>query len=152
MKKNLVFKGSLFLVLFFFCTGIVFAGGKAEQAPKTSDKLKVVLYMNGNLGDRSFFDSAYSGVSRAEKELGIEVRAIEGGYNPANWAPDVEQLCQGDWDIIIAGTYQLQDIIQDLAPLYPNKKFFVYDTDVDYSLGNLDNVYSILYSQNEGSY
>lgn len=152
MKKNLVFKGSLFLVLLFFSASIVFAGGKAEQAPKTSDKLKVVLYMNGNLGDRSFFDSAYSGVSRAEKELGIEVRAIEGGYNPANWAPDVEQLCQGDWDIIICGSYQLQDIVQDLAPLYPDKKFILYDTDVDYSLGNLDNVYSILYSQNEGSY
>jgi basic membrane protein A len=108
--------------------------------------------MNGNLGDKSFFDSANAGVMKAKEDLGISVRAIEGGYDPSNWAPDIEQLCQGDWDIIIAGTWQLQEIIQDLAPQYPEKKFFVYDTSVDYSLGNLDNVYSILYKQNEGSY
>ncbi|MDC7231143.1 MAG: BMP family ABC transporter substrate-binding protein [Sphaerochaetaceae bacterium] len=149
MKKHTVLLVTLLVVLFVMPLS---AAGKAETAGTTSDQLKVVLYMNGNLGDKSFFDSANAGVMRAKENLGISVRAIEGGYDPSNWAPDIEQLCQGDWDIIIAGTWQLQEIIQDLAPQYPEKKFFVYDTSVDYSLGNLDNVYSILYKQNEGSY
>lgn len=152
MKRNSVLMVSIILILLISIASPVFAAGRAETAPRTSDQLRVVLYMNGNLGDRSFFDSAHGGVMRAQSELGIHVRAIEGGYNPANWAPDIEQLCQGDWDIIIAGTWQLQEIVQELAPQYPDKKFFVYDTAVDYSLGNLDNVYSILYKQNEGSY
>ena len=149
MKKHTVLLVTLLVVLFVMPLS---AAGKAETAGTTSDQLKVVLYMNGNLGDKSFFDSANAGVMRAKENLGISVRAIEGGYDPSNWAPDIEQLCQGDWDIIIAGTWQLQEIIQNLAPQYPEKKFFVYDTSVDYSLGNLDNVYSILYKQNEGSY
>jgi len=149
MKKYTVLLVALLVVLFVMPLS---AAGKKETAGTTSDQLKVVLYMNGNLGDKSFFDSANAGVMRAKETLGVSVRAIEGGYDPSNWAPDIEQLCQGDWDIIIAGTWQLQEIIQDLAPQYPEKKFFVYDTSVDYSLGNLDNVYSILYKQNEGSY
>ncbi len=84
-------------------------------------KLKVVLYVNGTLGDKSFFDSANRGLEKAIKELGIEGKTIEGGYDPARWEPDIEQLCQGDWDIIIAGTWQLQEILEKLAPKYPNK-------------------------------
>lgn len=152
MKKNTVLLVTLVLVLLLGISMPLTASGKSESSDTTSDQLKVVLYMNGNLGDKSFFDSANAGVMRAKEDLGISVRAIEGGYDPSNWAPDIEQLCQGDWDIIIVGTWQLQEIIQDLAPQYPDKKFFVYDTSVDYSLGNLDNVYSILYKQNEGSY
>ena len=150
VKKSTVFVATLLLMIGFAMP--LAAGGNGEASDTASDQLKVVLYMNGNLGDKSFFDSANSGVLRAQDDLGIFVRAIEGGYDPANWAPDVEQLCQGEWDIIIAGTWQLQEIIQNLAPQYPDKKFFVYDTAVDYTAGDLSNVYSILYKQNEGSY
>ena len=115
-------------------------------------KLKVVLYVNGTLGDKSFFDSAQSGVQRAVKELGITAKTIEGGFDPARWEPDIAQLSEGDWDIIIAGTWQLQEILEKLAPLNPKKKYITYDTTVTYSKGGMDNVYSILYKQNEGSF
>lgn len=115
-------------------------------------KLKVVLYVNGTLGDKSFFDSANSGVQRAVKELGITAKTIEGGYDPARWEPDIAQLSEGDWDIIIAGTWQLQEILEKLAPKNLKKKYITYDTTVTYSKGGLGNVYSILYKQNEGSF
>ena len=124
----------------------------AQSATPKAAKLKVVLYMNGNLGDRAFFDSANRGVQRAQKELGITVKSVEGGYDSAKWEPDLEQLCNGDWDVIIAGTWQLQELVQKLAGKYPAKKFITYDTSVDYSKPGVGNVYSILYSQNEGSY
>ena len=115
-------------------------------------KLKVVLYVNGTLGDKSFFDSANAGMQRAVKELGITAKTIEGGYDPARWEPDIAQLSEGDWDIIIAGTWQLQEILEKLAPKNPKKKYITYDTSVTYSKGGLGNVYSILYKQNEGSF
>ncbi|MCK5673913.1 MAG: BMP family ABC transporter substrate-binding protein [Spirochaetales bacterium] len=131
-------------------TPVMAAGSK--ESDSSDEKTRIVLYMNGNLGDKSFFDSAYRGMQMAEKDFDIITKSVEGGYDTSRWAPDIEQLCQGDWDIIIAGTWQLQEIIQDLAPQYPEKKFFVFDTAVDYSKGGLDNVYSILYKQNEGSF
>ncbi|MGB9843093.1 MAG: BMP family lipoprotein [Caldisericia bacterium] len=132
--------------------GVISMTGCKKKEEKPGAKLKVVLYVNGTLGDKSFFDSANRGLQMAIKDLGIEGKTIEGGYDPARWEPDIEQLCQGDWDIIIAGTWQLQEYLEKLAPKYPNKKFFTYDTSVDYTKGNLGNVYSILYKQNESSF
>jgi basic membrane protein A len=132
----------LFALVLVACATTLFA------APK----LKVVLYVNGTLGDKSFFDSANRGIQRAVKELGIMGKTIEGGYDPARWEPDIAQLSEGDWDIIIAGTWQLQEILEKLAPKNPKKKYITYDTSVTYSKGGLGNVYSILYKQNEGSF
>jgi basic membrane protein A len=115
-------------------------------------KLKVILYINGTLGDKSFFDSANRGVLKAAKELPITAKVVEGTYDASRWEPDLAQLCEGDWDLIIAGTWQLQEALEKFAPQYPKKKFITYDTTVTYSKGNLGNVYSILYKQNEGSF
>jgi len=154
MKKAL----TLFIaVIFVFSAAMAAAGGKQEAAGKKKNaaaggKLKVVLYINGTLGDKSFFDSANSGIKMAVKKLGIEGKTIEGGYDPSRWEPDLQQLAEGDWDIIIAGTWQLVDSLSKIATQHPDKKFITYDTTVDYSKGNLGNVYSILYKQNEGSF
>ncbi len=154
MKKTII--SVLICILMVFAGTTVFAGGSQEGASTDSsakaEQLKVVLYLNGTLGDKSFFDSASDGVKRAEKDLGIRAKVIEGGYDASRWEPDITQLCEGDWDIIIAGTWQTQEILEKLAPQHPDKKFFTYDTTVTYSNGNLGNVYSIMYMQNEASF
>ncbi len=154
MKKTII--SVLICILMVFAGTTVFAGGSQEGASTDgsakAEQLKVVLYLNGTLGDKSFFDSASDGVKRAEKDLGIRAKVIEGGYDASRWEPDITQLCEGDWDIIIAGTWQTQEILEKLAPQHPDKKFFTYDTTVTYSNGNLGNVYSIMYMQNEASF
>ena len=125
---------------------------KKEEAAPAEKKLRVALYINGTLGDKSFFDSAHRGVEKAAKDFGITTKTIEGTYEQANWEPDITQLAEGEWDIVIAGTWQLVDYLQEIAPKHPEKIFITYDTSVDYSKGNMDNVYSILYAQNEGSF
>ncbi len=138
------------VILMVVSTMGVFAGGDKEAAD--DGKLKVVLYVNGTLGDKSYFDSAARGIDKAVKELGIVGKVVEGGYDPARWEPDILQLAEGDWDIIIAGSWQLQEYLEKIAPNHPEKNFFTYDTSVTYSNGGLDNVYSMLYSQNEASF
>jgi basic membrane protein A len=125
---------------------------KKEEAAPEEKKIRVALYINGTLGDKSFFDSAHRGVEKAAKDFGITTKTIEGTYEQANWEPDITQLAEGEWDIVIAGTWQLVDYLQEIAPKHPEKIFITYDTSVDYSKGNVDNVYSILYAQNEGSF
>ncbi len=154
MKRVLMF-GLLGALL----VAVVFVGcAKKEEAPTavaaadTVEQVRVVLYVNGTLGDKSFFDSAARGLEMAQDELGVFGKVVEGGYDPARWEPDIAQLCDGDWDIVIAGTWQLQEYLEKYAPMYPDKYFFTYDTSVDYSKPGLDNVYSILYSQNEASF
>jgi basic membrane protein A and related proteins len=146
MKKFVGFT----LLIAVIAAGAAVAGGQAEEAE--GDQLRVVLYVNGTLGDQSFFDSAHRGMQRAIEEFDIVGRTVEGGWDPANWQPDIAQLADGNWDIVIAGTWQLAEYVGQIAPEHPDKKFITYDTAVDFSQGNLDNVYSILYSQNEGSF
>ncbi|MDA3938133.1 MAG: BMP family ABC transporter substrate-binding protein [Spirochaetia bacterium] len=138
------------VILMVISTMGVFAGGEKEAAG--DDKVKVVLYVNGTLGDKSYFDSAARGIDKAVKELGIFGKVVEGGYDPARWEPDILQLAEGDWDIIIAGSWQLQEYLEKIAPNHQDKNFFTYDTSVTYANGGLDNVYSMLYSQNEASF
>jgi basic membrane protein A len=141
----------ILLALLLAGTMIITVSCKKKEAAKPAE-LKVVLYLNGTLGDKSFFDSAASGIQRAEKELGVTTKIIEGTYDSQRWEPDLIQLAEGDWDIVIAGTWQLQEMLEKLAPKNPTKKWITYDTTVDYSKPGLGNVYSILYKQNEGSF
>jgi hypothetical protein len=54
------------------------------QAQQEYKKIKVIDFMNGLQGDKSFFDSAARGISRAEADLGLEVKTIEASYDPAS--------------------------------------------------------------------
>lgn len=129
--------------------GGVGGGGEAEEA----GGLKVVNLINGVLGDKSFFDSADRGVKKAQEEFGLEVKTIEAGIDPAKWQPALEDAAANEeYDILIVGTYQMSEFLQTVAPKYPDKKFFIYDASVDYSVCECGNVYSVLYKQNEGSY
>lgn len=142
----------LVVLLALSVLGLAACKKKEEAAALAEKKLRVVLYINGTLGDKSFFDSAHRGVEKATVDFGITTKTIEGTYEQANWEPDITQLAEGEWDIVIAGTWQLVDYLQEIAPKHPEKIFITYDTSVDYSKGDLDNVYSILYAQNEGSF
>jgi basic membrane protein A len=123
--------------------------GTAQAAPK-----KVVLLINGTLGDKSFFDSANHGMQLLREKFGdaVQTRVVEMSYDETKWQPTLEDVAAQDWDLIIAGTYQMVDVMAQVAPEYPNRKFVLYDGAVDYSKGGFKNVYSITYKQNEGSY
>ena len=116
-------------------------------------QFKVAILINGTLGDKSFFDSAARGAQMINKELGVTVRLIEMGYNPVEWEPTLEDISDsGDYELVIVGTWQMVDVLARVAPMYPDVKYIIFDTDMDYSTGKLGNVNSITYKQNEGSF
>jgi basic membrane protein A len=143
MKKLL----SLLLVA-ALATGIA-ACGTTDSA---SDEPRIALFINGTLGDKSFFDSANQGIQAIIAQYGYTVRVVEGGNDDTRWQPALLDLADGPYDIIIAGTWQMEQTVQEAAALHPNKKFIIFDTTVDYTGGINSNVYSIVYKQNEGGY
>jgi len=134
------------------------AAAPAESTGDTTagsddDALKVVLFINGTLGDKSFFDSAQRGVNQAVAKLGVESKTIEAGTDETQWeAALIDAAENQEFDVFVVGTWQMNEYLQALAPQYPDKSFVIFDSTVDYDSGCCDNVYSILYKQNEGSY
>ncbi len=117
------------------------SGGKGE--------ISAVYYVNGTLGDKGFFDSAEAGIQEAVKVLGIKAKTVEGGNNQADWEAGLESLVASkDYNVVVVGTSQMTDIVKDLAGRYPDVKFIFFD-DV---IKDVPNVYSMLYSQSEGSF
>ncbi len=150
MKRSHV----LFLaVLFVTSVALAFAGGASEgQKATTKESLKVVLYLNGHLGDKSYMDSANRGIQWAIRDFGITGKVIEGGRDRAKHGPDVEQLSQGDWDVVIIVTPAMRGIAEEVAQRHPEQKYILLDTTIDYSKADFKNVYSLLYKQNEASF
>jgi basic membrane protein A len=151
MKKFLIITLTLLIGLSLVlsaCSPAAPAAGPAEGG-----KIKVVNLINGVQGDKSFFDSAVRGVTRAQSEFDLDVKTIEAGVDPAKWQPALEDAAANEeYDIMILGTFQMSEFLQIVAPKYPDKKFIIYDVNVDYSACDCGNVYSVLYKQNEGSY
>lgn len=150
MKKLLVAA----LLVSMVCAALFAQGGKEKPAAETGEKpLKIMLLLNGTLGDRSFFDSANNGMKMINDNLkNVQTKVVEMTYDDTKWEPALMDAVEGDYDIIITGTWQMQEIVARIAPDYPDQKFIVYDTSMDYSNGGFKNVYSIEYKQNEGSF
>jgi basic membrane protein A len=130
-------------------------GAKDSGSAGTGSGLKVALLINGNLGDKSFHDSANNGMSLIRDKLGCRTKVVEVGYDDSKWEPALRDLCDEKHDIVICGTWQMQELVTKVAPDYPNQKIIVYDTSMDYAgdaKGTYKNIYSIEYKQNEGSY
>lgn len=130
------------------------APAEESAAPAQGEEpLKVVLLINGVLGDKSFFDSAQRGIDRAKQELGIEAKTIEAGLDETQWeAALIDAAENEEYDVFIVGTFQMISFLEKVAPQHADKKFIIFDAPVDYEKCKCDNVYSVLYKQNEGSY
>ena len=142
LRKILVLTLTLLMVL--SCT----AFAVAETRP-----LKVALLLTSNLGDKGFYDSAANGLKLiGEAFPGSETKCVEMGQDPSVYESNICDIAESGYDYIIIGTSPCVEVLQELAPQYPDQKFIIFDFDVDRTTGDFSNVYSISYKQNEGTY
>ena len=131
---------------------LVAAGFVAAPAVIAQDLPSVALVLHGNLGDKSFFDSAAAGVNQAAAELGVEIKIIEAGSDPSKWEPALLDAADAGFDIVIAGTFQMIDFVVKAAPQYPDQKFITFDTTPDFSACECPNVLGVMYQTSSAGY
>lgn len=123
-----------------------------EGAGEEGKVYNVCNLVNGNLGDKSFFDSAEAGLKELQDAGRITYNTIEMGgstEDQAKWQSYLEEVsASGEYDIIICGTYQMPDYLKNVAEAYPDQKYIIYD-DTTYTL---DNVLNLSYKQNDLGY
>lgn len=124
-----------------------------SDASASGARLRAVLFVNGTLGDKSFFDSAAAGMRQARLSLPVATRVVEGGTDPTRWQSALADLADsGQVDLIVVGTFTMVAYVQTLAAQFPHMRFIVFDAAVDYAHCTCANVHSILFRQNEGAY
>jgi basic membrane protein A and related proteins len=113
--------------------------------------MKIVFVVTGQLGDKSFNDSANRGVQEVSKTMGIPCKVIEIGRDQTKWQPTFEDLADsGEYTIIITNGSNAGELITTkIAPEFPKQKFILFDTTIK---DGTPNVYAMSYRQNEASY
>lgn len=154
MKKLL----SLLLVSAMTVSLLAGCGGgekPAEGDAAATDGAKVYNVcnlVNGNLGDKSFFDSAESGLKQLQDDGRIKYTTIEMGgstEDAVKWQGYLEEVSASkEYDLIICGTYQMPDYLKNVAEQYPDQKYLIYD-DTTHVLPNVAN---LSYAQNDLGY
>ncbi|WP_417308913.1 BMP family lipoprotein [Devosia sp.] len=114
--------------------------------------LKVALVVHGNLGDKSFFDSAAAGLEVAEEELPVDVTVIEAGLDRSRWQPALADAADSGYDVVIGGTWEMNGFMQELSPEYPDTKFILFDDTPDFSAGDFPNILAIQYRTSTAAY
>lgn len=128
------------------------APGSPTKPTASSDKkpIKVgIVFDSGGLGDKSFNDSAWAGVQKAEKQLNIsdsDVSKIE-SKNEKDYEPNLTGMADKGCDVVFAIGLAQGTALSAVAPKYPNVKFAIIDGDV-----KAPNVRSIVFSEEQGSF
>ena len=166
MKKKLFTIVSLLLVLSFVLTACgpkttptsapTKAAPAATKAPaptkaKPKKKFKVGLVTDvGGVNDKSFNQSAWKGVQRAIKELGVEGKYIE-SKQVTDYEKNIDAFATEGYDMIITVGFLMGDATKKKAKEYPNIKFAI----VDYAYKpeeyktELKNVTSLLFAEDQ---
>ena len=102
----------------------------------------------GGVNDGSFNQSAWEGLQRAGKDLGIEVNYLE-SKGDADYTPNIEAFMDEDYDLIICVGYMLADATRAAAEANPDQQFGIID---DSSCSDLPNVTCLMFKQEQASY
>ncbi|TCS83007.1 BMP family lipoprotein [Tepidibacillus fermentans] len=101
------------------------AGKPADQT--TQKQLKVAMVTDtGGVNDQSFNQSAWEGLQRAEKELGIKPSYLESKQD-ADYKPNLETLIDAGNDLIWGIGFKMGDTILNEAKTNPDQKFAIID-------------------------
>lgn len=126
--------------------------GSASSSGESGGKVyNVCNLVNGNLGDKSFFDSAESGLAELKAAGRIEYKTIEMGgtdEDQPSWLSTLYEVSEsGEYDLIVCGTYQMPEYLDEVAAQYPDQKYLIYDSE-----SSQPNVVNINYKQNDMGY
>ena len=105
-----------------------------------------MILARGGLGDRSFNDSAYSGLQEAQKQLGVRFDTLDFTTDEAN-LEGLRRFAREKYDLIIGVGFENGPTIQTVAAEFPEQRFAVIDTTADGA-----NVASVVYREPEGDF
>ena len=133
------------LISLMLVVAMALAMGLTAHAEKD---LKVAVVLAGATGDRSFYDSANEGLQALIAAGGVKGMLIECQNDASMFTANLISAAERN-DVVVAVGWEFWDALTECAPQLPDTKFIFVDNGLD-EVG--DNLLSITYAQNEGSF
>lgn len=105
----------------------------------------------GGLNDRSFNQLANAGLTRAEKELGIDGRVLTSKSN-SDYVPSLSTLAQQRYDLIIGVGFLMANATDTVATKFPKQKFALIDVPQASLEHKPKNIGGLLFKEQESGY
>ena len=140
---------SIILIVMLLGVNIIGCSKKSDNVNNNKDVYSVSMITDvAGVNDHSFNQSAWEGLQRAEKELGVKVKYLESKQD-ADFTTNVETLVDEGTDLIIGVGSKLAPTIEQAAKDYPEQKFVI----VDETYENIpENVEAILFKAEQSAF
>jgi len=102
----------------------------------------------GKIDDKSFNQSAWEGVQRAQGDLGAQVKFIE-TTDPKDYGKNIDQFAQDGYDVIVTVGFAIGQATQEAAARYKNIRFIGVD---QFQEKPLDNVAGLVFEEDKAGY
>lgn len=129
-------------------------------AAAAGKKLKIGLVTDqGGVNDKSFNQSAWEGVQKAMKELGIDGKYVE-SKQETDYEKNLDLFATEGYDMVLGVGFLMGDALAKKAKQYPNIKFAIVDNayfpakagDPDPYATDLKNVTSLMFAEDQVGY
>ncbi|HEY6017223.1 MAG TPA: BMP family ABC transporter substrate-binding protein [Gaiellaceae bacterium] len=158
MSKRLVAAAAVAL-LAVTAAGCGGGGSKSSSSAATTTsaatggkQLKVGLSLDiGQLNDRGFNHLSYTGLTRAEKQLGIQGRIHEAASGQ-DYIPNMTSFARQGYDLIIAVGFDQENAVAVVAKKFPKTDFAIVDVDWNTLPGKPKNVRGLLFREQQVGY
>jgi basic membrane protein A len=118
-------------------------------APAAAAPCKAGLVTDvGKINDGTFNQYAYTGLQKAEKDLGIGVKYIE-TVAQADYSKNIQSLVEQKCEVIVAVGFMMGDAIKEASGKYPDTKFAIVDFAYEPAIAN---VRGLVFAEDEAGY
>ena len=126
------------------------ATSAAPTEPAAVAAVKVgMAYDQDGKGDGSFNDAAFAGLSKAQTDLGVEIKEVNSGAGATDAAREelLTLLAEGGYNPVIAVGFAYSGALAAVATKFPDTTFAIVDSVVE-----SPNVGSLIFAAEQGSY
>jgi basic membrane protein A len=103
--------------------------GTGSAAHKATFKAGLVSDV-GRFNDKGFNQNQLTGLQAAQKQLGVQIRAIE-SHSAGDYIPNIASLARQKFDAVIAAGFLLASAEATVAKKFPNTQFAITDYPVE---------------------
>lgn len=126
--------------------------GMTEQTT-AAKALDIMFVVTGNLGGGTNNDDVHNALENYAAVNGGKVSTFECNMNTSVYETTLMQAAEtGEYDLIVTGFGTMIEPLGNTAVRYPNQKFLIFDTAMDFSDGKNQNVMSVQVQQNQGCF